>query len=337
MNTILSRVEGLRSRHLLERFDLGERPSCVVLTPRFRTSRHVVALLIPTGAGEPKLVVKMPRLSGDDDGIAREARVLTALREQSPGASESIPEVVACEDGDRPFLVETALVGPLMTRRILRADPSRCVDTVVSWLISLPCNDRGGTSFERLIVEPLSLFAEFFPDAATERDLVSRTLEIVEPLRDASLPRVFEHGDLSHPNLILLSSGRVGVVDWELAEEDGFPLHDLSFFLAFATFALRRTPTPEEYVTAFGQAFFGRAGWARSRVLAYAAGLELDPVLLAPLFLACWARYTAGLAVRIADDRSRLDEEGAAWVRRNRYYRLWSHTLENLGDLAWAR
>jgi hypothetical protein len=24
-------------------------------------------------------------------------------------------------------------------------------------------------------------------------------------------------------------------------------------------------------------------------------------------------------------------------VRHNRYYRLWSHTLENLGDLAWAR
>ena len=100
------------------------------------------------------------------------------------------------------------------------------------------------------------------------------------------------------------------MVDWELAEEDGFPLHDLSFFLAFATFALRRTPTPEDYVAAFGDTFFGRAGWARSRVLAYAEGLELDPALLAPLFLACWARYTAGLAVRVADDRSCLNEEG---------------------------
>jgi aminoglycoside phosphotransferase len=337
MNAILSRVESLSDRNRLERFDLGKRPSCVVLTPRFRTSRHIVALLIPAGAGEPKLVVKMPRLAGDDDGIAREARVLTALREKSPWASESIPEVVACEEGDRPFLVETALVGPLMTRRMLRANPLRCVDAVDSWLISLPCSDQGGTSFERLIVEPLSLFAEFFPEAASERDLVSRTLEIVEPLRSASLPHVFEHGDLSHPNLILLPSGRVGVVDWELAEEGGFPLHDLSFFLAFATFALRRTPTPEEYVTAFGDTFFGRAGWARSRVLAYAERLELDPVLLAPLFLACWARYTAGLAVRIADDRSGPSEEGAAWVRHNRYYRLWSHTLENLGDLAWAR
>ena len=337
MNAILSRVEALRGDGRLERFALGKSPSCVLLTPRFRTSRHVVALLIPTGAGEPKLVVKVPRLPGDDDGITHEARVLTSLRKRSPTASESIPEVVACEDGDRPVLVETALVGPPMTRRMLRADPVRCIDTVVSWLMSLPRSDRGGTSFDRLIVEPLSAFSESFPEAAGERDLVSRTLEIVQPLRDASLPRVFEHGDLSNPNLILLSSGRVGVVDWELAEEEGFPLHDLSFFLAFATFALRRTPTPEDYVAAFGDTFFGRAGWARSRVLAYADRLELDGPVLAPLFLACWARYTAGLAVRIADDRSGLDEDGAAWVRHNRYYRLWSHTLENLGDLAWAR
>ena len=337
MNAVLSRVESLRDRNRLGHVDLGRKPSCVVLTPRFRASRHIVALLIPTGAAEPELVVKMPRLSGDVEGIAREARVLSALREKSPWASESIPEVLACEDGDRPILVETALVGPLMTRRMLRADPVRCVDSVLSWLISLPSSDPGGTSFERLIAEPLNLFAEFFPEAATERDLVSRTLEVLEELRGASFPHVFEHGDLSHPNIILLPSGRVGLVDWELAEEDGFPLHDLSFFLAFATLALRRTPTPDDYVTAFGEAFFGRAGWARSRVLAYAEWLELDRALLAPLFLACWARYTVGLAVRIADDRSRLTEEGATWMRHNRYYRFWSHTLENLGELAWAR
>jgi aminoglycoside phosphotransferase len=337
VNAILSRVETLRGEGRLEGFALGKSPSCVLLTPRFRTSRHVVVLLIPSGAGEPKLVVKVPRLPGDGDGIAHEARVLTSLRERSAAASESIPKVVAYEDGDHPVLVETALVGQPMTRRVLRADPVRCTDTVVSWLMSLPRSDRDGTSFDRLIVEPLRAFSESFPEAAGERDLVSRTLEIVEPLRDTSLPRVFEHGDLSNPNLILLSSGRVGVVDWELAEEEGFPLHDLSFFLAFATSALRRTPTVEEYVAAFRDAFFGRAGWARSRVLAYADRLELDTAVLAPLFLACWARYTAGLAVRIADDRSGLDEAGATWVRHNRYYRLWSHALENLGDLAWAR
>jgi aminoglycoside phosphotransferase (APT) family kinase protein len=147
---------------------------------------------------------------------------------------------------------------------------------------------------------------------------VARTLDVVEPLRDASVPRVFEHGDLSHPNLILRPSAGIGVVDWELAEEDGFPLHDLAFFLTFATFAVRRSPARVGYVDAFGDAFFARSGWARSRVIAYADGLQLN-------------------AIRIADDRACLDEGGAAWVRENRYYRLWSHTLENLEDLNWER
>ena len=113
MNAILSRVESLRGDGRLERFALGKSPSCVLLTPRFRTSRHVVALLIPTGAGEPKLVVKMPRLAGDDDGIAREARVLTSLREKEP-IGERVDSRGRRVRGRRPaVLVETALVGPL--------------------------------------------------------------------------------------------------------------------------------------------------------------------------------------------------------------------------------
>jgi aminoglycoside phosphotransferase (APT) family kinase protein len=337
MNAVLSRLDALGEEISLDRFDLGESPSCVILTPRFRASRHVVALLIPNGEVEPTVVVKMPRLSGDDEGIAREARVLTSLRQRCPDADGSVPEVVACADGDRPVLIETALRGRLMTPAMVRANLTRCIDDVVSWLMCLPRDKNTDGSFGRLIAEPLARFSESFPAGAREHELVARTLDVVEPLRDASVPRVFEHGDLSHPNLILRPSAGIGVVDWELAEEDGFPLHDLAFFLTFATFAVRRSPARVGYVDAFGDAFFARSGWARSRVIAYADGLQLNRGLLTPLFVACWARYTAGLAIRIADDRAGLDEGGAAWVRENRYYRLWSHTLENLEDLNWER
>jgi len=337
MNAILSRVDALRDRFRLGEFDVGEGASCVILTPRFRTSRHVVALLIPNGAVEPSLVVKMPRLPRDGDGIAREARILTTLQERCPDAGRSAPRVVAHTDGDRPVLVETALVGPLLTRDVLRAGPSRYIDEVVRWLMSLPRGADGTLSFERLVAEPLSLFAASFPEAAAEQDLVVRTLEIVEPLREGPLPHVLEHGDLSHPNLILLPDHRVGVVDWELAEEQGLPLHDLSFFLAFATLSLRRAPAAEGYAKIFAEAFFGRSAWARARMIAYADAIELDRALLTPLFVVCWARYTARLALRIGADRPTMDGESAAWVRGNRYYQFWSHTLDNLRDLAWSR
>jgi len=340
MNAILARLDALRDRLDLERFGLDESASCVIFTPRFRTSRHVVALLIPRGAREPRVVVKMPRLEGDDDGIAREARVLRELRETYPDASSSVPQVVAYGDGDedRPLLIETALGGPLVTRATLRAAPSRCVDEVVKWLISLSSGPRASSEpFERLIAEPLARFADSFLESAPEDELVARTLEAVEPLREAVVPRVIEHGDLSHPNLILLPSGRVGVVDWELAEEDGFPLHDLSFFLAFATFALRGCQRADDYLAAFDDAFFSRGGWARSRVNGYVDALELDEEVLTSLFVACWARYTAQLVGRIGGGRPGLSEQDAAWVRDNRYYALWSHTLDHLGDLDWRR
>jgi aminoglycoside phosphotransferase (APT) family kinase protein len=337
VNAILSRVDALRDRFPLDEFGVDGETSCVILTPRFRTSRHIVALLVPNGSFEPSLVVKIPRLPGDGEGIAREARVLTALQERSPDAGRSVPRAVAYTDGERPVLVETALVGPVLTRRVFRASPSRCIDEVVRWLISLPRDAGGDLSFERLIGEPLSLFAASFPEAASERDLVARTLETIEPLRNARIPHVFEHGDLSHPNLIRLPNDRVGVVDWELADEHGLPLHDLTFFLAFATLALRPARAADGYAKIFSEAFFGRSAWARARMLAYAEGFELERTLLTPLFVACWARYTSRLGVRIGADSTGMGGENAAWIRQNRYYQLWSHALDNLDDLAWSR
>jgi hypothetical protein len=175
------------------------------------------------------------------------------------------------------------------------------------------------------------------PELGRVACLGSHDPELVESLRKGDVPPVFEHGDLSHPNLIWLEDGRVGVVDWELAEEKGLPLRDLAFFLAYATFALRRPRTAEEHVTAFHDAFFGSGGWSRPRIVAYAGKLGLDEAVLTPLFVACWARYTAPLARRIAGGPAGLTEQVAAWVRGNRYHALWRHTIAHADEVAWQR
>ena len=74
----------------------------------------------------------------------------------------------------------------------------------------------------------LELSSGLAPDAP-EVELVARTLEGLEPLRDAAVPTVAEHGDLTHPKLIRLRDGRIGVVDWELAEIEGLAGSDLCF------------------------------------------------------------------------------------------------------------
>ena len=316
-----------------------ERASCILLTPRFRTSRHIVGLVVPEGAVEPKLVLKMPRVPGDSGGLVREAAVLTAVQETWPDISKTVPRIVAFEEGDRPVLVETALAGRLLKPAMLRRDPARYLDAVVAWVIGLaatPRNDIEPGWYERMLERPLHDLAETLPVPADEVDLVKRTLELVEPLREAEIPDVLEHGDLSYPNLIWTGENRVGVVDWELAEQHGLPLHDLAYFLTYATFALRRPADTTAQVAAFHDAFFARGGWARARVEAYARDLALDRELLTPLFVSCWARSVARLVVRIGgEEAAPMSEEAVAWIQRNRYYALWRHAIGHADELVW--
>jgi aminoglycoside phosphotransferase len=316
-----------------------ERASCILLTPRFRTSRHVVGLLVPEGAVEPTLVLKMPRVPGDSGGLAREAAVLRAVHEAWPNISKTVPRIVAFEEGDRPVLVETALAGRLLKPALLRREPTRHIDAVVAWLIGLAATRRNGSEpgwYERMLERPLEHVAESLPRSADEVDLVKRTFELVAPLREAKLPDVVEHGDLSYPNLIWTGENRIGVVDWELAEEHGLPLQDLAYFLTYATFALRRARDTTAQVAAFHDAFFAGGGWARARVEAYARDLELDRELLTPLFVFCWARTVARLVDRIGgEEAAPMNEEAVAWIQQNRYYALWRHAIAHADGLVW--
>jgi hypothetical protein len=152
------------------------------------------------------------------------------------------------------------------------------------------------------------------------------------------MPLVFEHGDLSHPNIMLLKDGAPGVVDWELAEPRGIPTYDLFFFLTYIAFASQSARKGGEHLAAFQAAFFGRAAWARPYVAAYAARLHLPPHTLTPLFVLCWARYMTSLLLRLdaAPTSGRLARETADWLRANRYYALWRHAVTNVRALDWS-
>ena len=126
------------------------------------------------------------------------------------------------------------------------------VEAAVAWLERLartsarPASaDEDDRRFRRLVEEPLQAFGATAHADLGLRDLVPRTLEALEPLRGARLPLVLEHGDTSHPNLLRRPFGDLGVVDWELADHDGLPGHDLCFFLVYAASAsTARRPQP---------------------------------------------------------------------------------------------
>lgn len=344
MNGILTFLYKNWQQFDLQCYGTPARLSYVVLTPRFRASSHVIFLVLAESQPEPVLVIKVPRLANRSTGIEREVANLRAVQSLRPGGFDSIPRVVAFEEyQSRPILVETALVGQPMEPAIVRRDLKRCCNAMLAWLTdiqSLDCSaDKRDTGwFERLVERPLHHFANVFPLSDEETRLLDRTWKVVALLRGMSLPLVFEHGDLCHPNILLRKRGGVGVVDWEIAEPRGLPACDLFFFLTYAAFALHNASTSRSYLPAFHDAFFGRRAWAQPYVRFYAERMQLAPHVLTPLFILCWARYTVGLLVRLGDGRSSQEPAGsdtAAWLRANRFYALWQHAVAHMDELAW--
>lgn len=274
----------------LGRFGITRRPSCILLTPRFRRSRHVIVLVLADGSSVPALVAKLPRRACDADGLEREAENLRAVSGALAGAAQgSVPMALAFERGlSHPLLLESALLGSALSPAALRRDRSRAVVTVGAWLerlaLATSTPTEGAAYYDRLVSAPIRALAEAAPSLS---GMVRRTLELSRPLQDAELPLVFEHGDFCHPNLLLGEGGRLGVLDWERAEPAGLPGHDLFFFLAYAADAGRDRP---ERVR---RAFFGRRAWAWRMAEGYAARLGLDSGLLRPLFALSCARAVA--------------------------------------------
>jgi len=342
MNVVTRFLQENWHRLPVEQFGAPKRLSCVVATPRFKASRHIIFFVIAEGDPQPILVAKVPRRSGDNSRLDLEAFNLNAIQNSRPAGFDSIPRVIAYENFDEDrLLIETMLNGRAMNRTYARRVYESCIETVTDWLVDMqaatmtPSIDDAGW-FERLVEQPLQRIKERLPLSLADEHLIDRTQKLTMPIQFHELPLVFEHGDLSHPNVLLLAKGGTGVVDWELAEPRGLPATDFFFFMNYIAFARVNAERNEEYLAAFQRAFFGHEAWARPFIDNYVRQVPLPSEVLLPLFVLTWARYVDGLITRLLDSKSKavqLDEENAAWLRTNRYYALWRYTIEHIHEL----
>jgi len=345
MNMVLAHLVKNWQRLSLEQFGVPNRLSYIMATPRFRSSSHVVFMILVDEQRDPVLAVKVPRIPGDNDSLYREAANLRLVQSARPGGFDTIPRLIGCESylGNR-FLIETAMVGgPFHSRGNSRNMDSH-IEMLTTWLIELhtATKEISGSAegwYERLVESPLQQFIKSMPPSKEEGGLVAQTLGVADLLRDQEMPLVFEQRDLSLPNILVSQDGGVGVLDWELAEPRGLPAVDLFFFLTLVAFARRRARSQAEYLAAFREAFFGPSAWARPHVVRYARSLQLPLDLCTPLFVLCWSRYVVDLVVRLHgfDSPGRLvGEETTGWLRSNRFYALWCHSIKHLNELRWA-
>jgi hypothetical protein len=328
MNAVVNFLLENRRRLELERHGLGGRISALVVTPRFRASRHVVVLVLGEGSSQPALVVKIPRVPRDVSGIEREHALLSAVH--SGQARAGVPQPVMLADCcGTTILVETAVHGRLLTAALARRDQLRWGVAASNWLALLP-RERSDDAWTRLVERPLRRFACDFD--GHDRTFVERTLELVAPLNCNDYPVVVEHGDFAQPNILVTDAG-LGAIDWELGEERGLPATDLCFFLLYLSLARARATTDERRFAAFDAAFVGRDAWGRAVLDSYARSIDLEPALIQPLVLASLARYVARFAERLAAG-GETSPDIVAWIQQNRYYALWRHAVDRLDGVS---
>ena len=338
MNAFLSYLQSNWQRLNLAQYGDPERLAYIVVTPRFRASGHVVFLIFHQGQKQPVLVAKMARLKGHVEQIDREVLNLQMLRANHSKINGSIPRIVACDmyQGYR-FLLETALVGELMSPAVIRRLPEHRCELVIEWLWDIQPKVRRFSDadwFETIVERPFRQFESLFPLTAEESTLLEQTKALVFPLKHTTFPLVFEHGDLSHPNLFLLRDSSLGVVDWEMARADGVPMHDLYFFLSYIA---RAISTMDDDTAVFRTAFFEPDAWTRPYIERYARQFRLAPSLLKPLFVLCWSRYVIHTLRRLSplgcNEAYRPSAALVQWVRRSRQFVFWRYAVHNVDAL----
>ena len=281
----------------------GTGAGVVLLTPRFLASRHVIGLVVGPATNGLTAVVKLARFPDDEAGIRREAE---ALRQAAELGVSGVPEVRAFRGAPDPVLVESPLDGVVIAGRELRARPVGAISEVEAWTRRL----AGGPG--RREVQLRTLWAPALERVASELgpatssmsvavgQLAERTATILGGLEQVTVPTVLEHGDLAPPNLLRLRDGRLGVVDWEVADLEGLPLGDLLFFAAF----VGAEPAADD--ASSGGTTLPPA--VRSVIEGQATHLGIDPGLIPALRLAMWARWADRQVARFVDPAIPLED-----------------------------
>lgn len=278
---------------------IPEEPIDGLVTPRFSSSRAVIGIATRDQGHHLSRVAKVARSPQDDAMVGDEAAHLDALLART-GPFPGAPTRPSLEvRSSRLVLVEDAVDGRPLDRRAVRRDPEEALRSGRRWVEGLPVGDRSRPIEDgraaALISGPLAAIAAGTGHRALRRaELAGRARVLLAPLEVASLPVVFEHGDLCHPNVMRHEDGSLGVVDWEWARPDGLPLHDLTQFFAYVVESVERPSGPGALADVVGRALRTH-GWAWPEVAAHTEHLGIDRRLVPLLVLASWTRRVAAL------------------------------------------
>jgi hypothetical protein len=245
---------------------------------------------------EPSVILKVGLTERTRRARAHEATMLASLSGAASAAGADVPAIVASDPPLDGIVIERGLAGrPLAA--CLADDPALLpgvLDELAAWLERWHLGSRTAAAPEGAIERVLASVRSVVPDLDAAATAYLRRLEALCARQSReTITLVAAHNDLTMVNVLRGKSGRLGVVDWEVAGEQALPLMD--FFYAAAD-AIAATSRYADRVLAFEAAFRSDAEIGR-RVGALgtrlSGALDLPPDLAELCFHACWLMHAA--------------------------------------------
>jgi len=238
----------------------------------YRTSPKAVIVLVDE-EGEPSLLVKVARQESAAPSLVAEHRALRRLRlvgGEWIRANSPAPIALGKVAG-RQVLAESFLDGMPMTLSYYtpghtksRARVEHDFAGAAGWIsrfqreTSAPSRPLDDEAIRRWVIGPIARYASEIGLSEVEEDLFEEVVRRADALRGAPVPLSGRHGDFWMGNLLMGPGGVTGVVDWELASTESFPIDDLYKFPTSYSFYLDRAYPGRGNVP-------GHPGWSEAR------------------------------------------------------------------------
>jgi hypothetical protein len=276
--------------------DRAVRASVAVVTiGHRRVAGSVVAHGLANETATPTVVAKVG--SPGPTGPTREAAILEGLAVRARAAGATVPEVLGIEsDARRAVLFETPVPGRQVAA-VLGEAPAQLTGLtrrLAEWLEGWNLDTRtmqllSAEWLEEELAGPARALAPALSDGGGYLRWLESRCDAVAGTR---VPLVATHNDLTMVNVFVERTGSLGVVDWEDAREQGFPLVDFYYAAADATAAADRYA---DRAGSFRRLFGEAASSTSTRMLEQrlVEALDLRPAVAELAFHACWIQHAA--------------------------------------------
>jgi hypothetical protein len=295
----------------------GARRSAIVSPSRKPGGSSVV--LQPFAAGAEAVVAKLTLRPGE--GAHGEHARLERMGAAAARAGAVVPRALGeLSLHGNPVLLESRLEGRIAAPLLAR-DPALLaplLERLCSWLGAWQelTASRAPLTRERLEAELLAPARALAPSLEGGERYLAALEERCSAAEGTMAPLTAAHGDLTMWN-VLVEGPRLGIVDWEVAEEATLPLKDLYYALADAVAATRRyTDRPAAVRACFerGGAQEGMIAPLRSSL----AGALALPAGVAELsFHACWLGHALNEARSLGPSDPAPFRDIVQWLARS--------------------